>query len=73
MGSQAVHAGWQAALWPRPPTPPHHNAHLYELSSVMTTGMSAPPMQAVMWAPSRPDTAAMATEGRSRTGWVGAG
>ncbi len=44
------------------------HAHLYEFSRVITTGMSAPPMQAVIWAPSRPDTTAIATAGKSRGG-----
>ena len=29
----------------------------YELSTVMTTGISAPPMEAVMWTPRAPDRA----------------
>ncbi len=33
----------------------------YELSRVMTTGMSAPPMDAVRWAPLAPEKMAVAT------------
>jgi len=40
--------------------PSAHSAHPeYELSTVMTTGMSAPPMDAVMWRPRLPESRPM--------------
>ena len=83
-GEQAVWAGveqsspqlnTQPALNTRAnPARAPHAAHLYELSRVMTTGMSAPPMEAVMWAPSTPArpvvAAALGGGSREREGGV---